>query len=141
MKTASDVSEFKQGRTAIDSFTKKANSTSLTGETVMSVNGVARNVNKRVWYRGVEPSFRYGQYINVMGMQNSAEFTDFVAKAANIYVGNGEWCAVATIIVDGARGITDFTGWIFGSENARSAGRGPYCGQHPPLPRILEGHL
>ena len=121
MKTASDVSEFKQRRTAIDSFTKK-NSTSLTGETVMSVNGAARNVNKRAWYRGVEPSFRYGQYINVMGMQNSAQFIDFVAKAANIYVGNGEWCAVATVIVDGARGITDFTGWIFGSEKARSAG-------------------
>ena len=65
----------------------------------MSVNGVARNVNKRVWYRGVEPSFRYGQYINVMGMQNSAQFIDFVAMAANIYVGNGEWFAVATVIV------------------------------------------
>ena len=85
----------------------------------MSVNGVARNVNKRVWYRGVEPSFRYGQH---MGMQNSAQFIDFVAKAANIYVGNGEWYSVATVIVDGARGITDFTGWIFSSEKARSAG-------------------
>ena len=72
----------------------------------MSVNGVARNVNKRAWYRGVEPSFRYGQYINVMGMQNSAQLIDFVAKTANIYVGNGEWCAVATVIVDGARVIT-----------------------------------
>ena len=57
-----------------------------------------------------------------MGMQNSAQFIDFDAKAANIYVGNGEWCAVASVIVDGGRGIIGFTGWIFGSENARSAG-------------------
>ena len=56
-----------------------------------------------------------------MGMQNSAQFIDFVAKATNIYVGNGEWCAVATVIVDGARSITDYTCWIVGSENARSA--------------------
>ena len=57
-----------------------------------------------------------------MGMQNSAQFIDFVAKAANLYVGKGEWCAVYTIILDGAWGNTDFTGWIFGPENARSAG-------------------
>ena len=121
MKTASVVSEFKY-KDGNRLFHEKANSTSLTGETVMSVNGVARNVNKRVWYRGVGPIFRYGQYINVMGMQNSAQFIDSVAKAANIYVQNGEWCAVATVVVEGARGITAFTGWIFSSENARSAG-------------------
>ena len=106
----------------LDSFPKKANSTSLTRETGMSVNGATRNVNRRVWYREIEPSIRYGQYINVMGMQNPAQFINFVAKAANIYEGNGQWCAVATVIVDGASGITDFTCWIFGSENALSAG-------------------
>ena len=61
----------------------------------MSVNGVARNVNNRASYRAVEPSFRYGQYINVTGMRNSAQFIDFVAKASTIDVVNGEWCAVA----------------------------------------------
>ena len=40
-------------------------------------------------------------------MQNSAQLIDFVAKTANIYVGNGEWCAVATVIVDGATVIVD----------------------------------
>ena len=88
----------------------------------MSSNGVARNVNRRVRYGRVEPRFKYGQYTNVMGMPDSAQFIAFVATAANMNVGNGEWCVVATGIVDGAGVNTGFTGWIFGSENARSAG-------------------
>ena len=73
MKTASNVCECKQGGQQ-STLSRKASSNPLTDETVMSVNGVDRNVNKRVWYREVEPSFRYGRYINVKGMQNSAQF-------------------------------------------------------------------